>query len=502
MRHLVVLSIMCMASVVGAGQALATALDDYVAAQDPAYGYSLVNTISGPGYKAYVLNMTSQSWRSAQEVNRTVWCHWLTILVPDVVTSSRALLWINGGNNTDAAPTWPDAALVGIAAAARTVVADLRMVPNQPLVFTGDGRQRHEDAIIAYTLDKYLTSGDPNWPVLLPMVKSAVRAMDTVQAYLRSASRKPVEIKDFVVSGGSKRGWTTWLCAAVDPRVVAIAPMVIDVLNMGPQMRHHFSAYGFYSQAIQDYVDLHIFERFDTPEGRQLQTFVDPYAYRERYLIPKLLINSTGDQFFLPDSAQFYVHALPDPTYLRYCPNTDHGLASPDAAQALLTFYQSVLSGLPRPQFSWTVDANDQIVVRTVTRPLKVRLWQATNPHARDFRIETIGKAWTNSEIVAREPNLYVARVPVPVTGWTAFFAELTFDSGYTYTTEIHVVPDCLPYAYKLGLDADQDVDMADVAVLADLWLTEGPAGDITPLCGDHWVDFQDFAALVSGMTH
>jgi hypothetical protein len=165
-----------------------------------------------------------------------------------------------------------------------------------------------------------------------------------------------------------------------------------------------------------------------------------------------------------------------------------------------------VLSGLPRPQFSWTVDANDQIVVRTVTRPQKVRLWQATNPYARDFRLETIGKAWTSSEIVAREPNLYVACVPTPVTGWTAFFAELTFSSGstvpYAYTTEIHVVPRCLPYAYKLGLDEDQDIDMADVAVLADHWLTEGPTGDIAPLCGDGWVDFQDYATLASEMKH
>ncbi|MBP8302945.1 MAG: PhoPQ-activated pathogenicity-related family protein [Phycisphaerae bacterium] len=505
MRHLVTAAILCVGLLLQEGRAARTALDDYVAASDPAYGYSLVNTISGPGYKAHVLNMTSQSWRSPQEVNRTVWRHWLTILVPDGVSSSRALLWINGGNNTDTAPTRLDSTLLSMAAGARTVVADLRMVPNQLLVFPGDGRQRYEDAIIAYTFDRYMATGDPNWPVLLPMVKSAVRAMDTVQAYLRTGLRSPIEITEFVVSGGSKRGWTTWLCAAVDPRVIAISPLVIDVLNMGPQMRHHFSAYGFYSKAIQDYVDLQVFERLDTPEGRALQALVDPYAYRDRYTLPKLLIHSTGDQFFLPDSAQFYVHDLPGPTYLRYCPNTDHRLMGLDAPQALLTFYQSVLTGLPRPEFSWTVDANDQIVIRTVTRPQRVRLWQAGNPDARDFRLETLGGVWTCSDLGAMESNLYVARVPTPAMGWTAFFAELTFDSGpalpATYTTEIHVVPRCLPYAYKLGLDGDWDVDMADVAVLASHWLTEGPSGDIAPLCGDGWVDFQDFAQLASERT-
>lgn len=503
MRRFVVLSVACLGVWVGTGQTWAIALDDYVAAPDPAYGYSVVSSVSGPGYRAVVLNMTSQSWRSAQEVDRMVWRHWLTILIPDVVSSSRALLWINGGNNTDGPPASPDATLLGIATATRTVVADLRMVPNQPLVFAADGRQRYEDAIIAYTLDRYMATGDANWPVLLPMVKSAVRAMDTVQAYLRSISRRPVEVKEFVVSGASKRGWTTWLCAAVDPRVIAAAPLVIDVLNMGPQMRHHLSAYGFYSEAIHDYEELQIFERFDTLRGRQLQMIVDPYAYRDRYALPKCLVNSSGDQFFLPDSAQFYIHDLPGPTYLRYCPNTDHTLGSPDAAQAVLAFYQSVLTGLPRPQFSWTVDPNDQLVVRTVTRPSKVRLWQATNPLARDFRLETIGKAWTSSDLASQEPNVYAARVPKPATGWTAFFVELTFGSSSascTFTTEIHVVPGCLPYAYKLGLDDDQDIDMADVAILAAHWLTAGPVGDIAPRCGDGWVDFQDYATLVSEM--
>ena len=501
MGRLVVLSILCVGNLVGAEAASATALDDYVAAPDPAYGYSVVSTVTGPGYRAYVLSMTSQSWRTAGEVNRTTWRHWLTILVPDVVSSPRALLWIDGGNNTDGVPVLPDPMLVQMAAASRTVVADLRMVPNQPLVFAGDGRERYEDAIIAYTLDKALTTGDPNWPVLLPMVKSAVRAMDTIQAHLRSIPRSPVQVKEFVVSGASKRGWTTWLCAAVDPRVIAIAPLVIDVLNMGPQMRHHFSAYGFYSEAIHDYEELRVFERFDTPAGQQLLTFVDPYAYRDRYVIPKCLINSSGDQFFLPDSAQFYVHDLPDPTYIRYCPNTDHGLDSADAAQCLLSFYQSVLKGLPRPQFSWIVDPNDRIIVRTVTRALRARLWQATNRHARDFRLQTVGKAWTCSDLAGRDPNTYVAGVPAPTTGWTAFFVELTFDSGsaipYTFSTEVHVTPECLPYAYKLGLDEDADVDMADVAVLAAHWLTEGPAGDIAPLCGDNLVDFHDFATLL-----
>ncbi|MHC4495501.1 MAG: PhoPQ-activated protein PqaA family protein, partial [Planctomycetota bacterium] len=245
--------------------AVGTPLDDYVAAPDSSYRYSVVKTVEGTGFTAYILELTSQSWRSADEVDRPLWKHWLTIVKPINAAGDKALLWINGGDNRGKAPDSADKMIVGVALGAGAVVADLRMVPNQPLVFPDGGRPRSEDGIIAYSFNKALTTGDKTWPLLLPMVKSAVRAMDTIQKHLASLDSGAMDIKEFVVSGGSKRGWTTWLTAAVDKRVVAIAPAVIDVLNMDEQMRHHFSAYGFHSDAIADYGEMNIFSRLDTP---------------------------------------------------------------------------------------------------------------------------------------------------------------------------------------------------------------------------------------------
>ncbi len=57
-----------------------TALDRYVYKPDSNYGYKLVNTSKGEGYTAYVLELTSQQWRTAEEVDRPIWKHWLTII--------------------------------------------------------------------------------------------------------------------------------------------------------------------------------------------------------------------------------------------------------------------------------------------------------------------------------------------------------------------------------------------------------------------------------------
>ena len=435
--------------------AAATPLDDYVAKPDPSYTYSVAQTIDHPLGKVYVLDMKSQTWRSEKEVNRTLWQHWLTIIVPNDVVSDTALLWINGGSNRSTTPPSPDGMIAQIAVQSKTVVADLRMVPNQPLVFTDDpGNDRYEDAIIAYTFDKFLKTQDPTWPLLLPMAKSAVRAMDTVQSHIAKATDGKVKINSFVISGGSKRGWTTWLTAAVDKRVRAIAPIVIDVLNMGPQMQHHYAAYGFYSKAIGDYEQMKVLNRLDSRGGSDIRNFVDPYEYRDRYTMPKFLINSAGDQFFLPDAAQFYFKDLPASKYLLYCPNTDHGLDGSEADKALLAWYTAILAGRDLPEFSWKIPAEGRVVVTAQTRPKQVTLWTATNPNARDFRLETIGKAWKSSPLASARNGVYDAEVAAPEKGWTAYFVELTFDSGmpvpYRFSTEVRVVPDTLPHADKL----------------------------------------------------
>lgn len=490
-------------------RAQATALDDYVAESDPSYTYSIVNTITGLGYRAYIVDLTSQTWRSPGEVDRVVWKHWLTIVVPTFGTRTQGMLIIDGGDNGEPAPTVPEDLAVNAALFTQSVVAYLGQVPNQPLTFAGETLPRSEDAIIAYSFDRYLATGDDRWPVLLPMVKSAVRAMDAVQAIVASVTGGARQVDSFVVGGGSKRGWTTWLTGAVDPRVTAIAPLVIDVLNLDVQMDHHYAAYGFFSSAIQDYADLGVFDAMYTPEGQDLLTIVDPYEYRDRFAaLPVYAINSTGDQFFLPDSARFYFRDLPGEKYLCYMPNTDHGLDPEQTGYNLLALYTALLNGTPRPQFDWTVEADESIIVQCVSTPSEVRLWRATAPAGRDFRLETLGPAWTDTLLTDQGGGIYVAQVPEPPAGWTAFFVELTFPSGglfpYQFTTEVRVLPTWLPYA--------PDIDRNGLVNQQDMALFEacGTGPNLGPLAGrcivadldvDEDVDQTDFGGMQRCLT-
>ncbi|MGH9672032.1 MAG: PhoPQ-activated pathogenicity-related family protein [Bryobacteraceae bacterium] len=429
-----------------------TALDRYVARKEAVYGWKQVDTITGstPGH---VLELTSQAWRTEKDVDRPVWKHWLTIVKPKQVRSRTAMLFIGGGSNLNPPPKAIPARAGRVAEETGTIVADLGMVPNQPLRFTDSPEKaRSEDDLIAYTRVRHFTTRDDEWLVRLAMVKSAVRAMDAVQEFLASEAGGRIPIDRFVVAGGSKRGWTAWLTGAVDPRVSAIVPLVIDALNSEAITRHHFEVYGFFSPALKDYVNHGLFpHRIGTPEYRAVLDIEDPFQYRRRprLRIPKYLINAAGDEFFLPDNARFYYRDLPEEKHLRYVPNAKHNLAGSNAVDGMIAFYRTILDGRPRPRFEWKKQSDDSLIVTARDKPAEVKLWQATNPEARDFRLDIIGPAYAASPLAETKPGVYVARVPAPPKGYTAFFAELTFPGGLIFTTEVSVTPDKTAFRFQ-----------------------------------------------------
>ena len=428
-----------------------TALDRYVAAADPSFSWKVLRELEVEGAKATMLEMTSQKWLTEKEVERPLWTHWVTVVRPPQITSDIGFLFVTGGRLDRQPPARPAPWMIDLARETGTVVTELRLVPNQPIVFMDDParKPRIEDDFIAYTWDKFLRTGDEKWPARLPMTKSVVRAMDAVTQFAASTEGGSSKVARFVVAGGSKRGWTTWTTAVVDSRVVAIVPLVIDMLNIEPSFVHHWRAYGAWSEAVDDYVEHRIMDWMGTPEFRALMKIEEPYEYRDRLTLPKFIVNASGDEFFLPDSSQFYFDDLKGEKQLRYVPNTGHSLDKTDAIESVHAFYASLVRGGRRPEVKWSFEREGSIKVVTKEIPEMVRVWQATNPKERNFRHDK-GASYTSTALQPSGPNTWIARVGKPPAGWTAFFVELTFASGGKYplkvTSGVRVVPDTLPY--------------------------------------------------------
>jgi len=129
-----------------------TALDRYIAQNDDVYAWKLIGKSKAPAHTSYVLELTSQTWRSAKDVDKPVWKHWLTITKPDRLIHNKAVLYIGAGSNTDPAPTASSERSIQIATETNAIVVDLGMVPNQPLRFTDSPETpRSEDDLIAYS---------------------------------------------------------------------------------------------------------------------------------------------------------------------------------------------------------------------------------------------------------------------------------------------------------------------------------------------------------------
>ncbi|MCA9260763.1 MAG: PhoPQ-activated pathogenicity-related family protein [Planctomycetales bacterium] len=406
-----------------------TELDRYVAKPDDSFRWKLVSRRDNEQGTALLLDLTSQTWRTSEEVDRTQWKHWVWIVVPKGADSKTALMLIGGGSNSTEPPHEPPALAVQLATTTQSIVAEVSNIPNQPLELFHDGHDRREDDLLARTWRAAIEEHDLGWPAQLPMTKAAVRAMDAVQQATAVEDDVPA-VERFVVAGASKRGWTTWLVGAVDDRVDAIAPVVIDVLNVRKSLRHHHDAYGFWAPAIGDYQREGLLDKLDDPGIKGLLDIVDPYVYRERLTMPKCIINASGDQFFPPDSSQFYFDQLPGEKLLSYVPNAGHGLEGSHAIETLAAFHASVVRGLARPRVSWTENAAGELHVTCQPAPERAKLWRAANPSARDFRFDQIGAAFIAQEIEADDAGRYRVEATPPSQGFTASFAEFEFDIG------------------------------------------------------------------------
>jgi len=416
-------------------------LQAYLDNGDETFSWSVKKEHETNGITLYDLLLISQEWKSG------IWSHQLRVVVPEKKAKTNVgLLFITGGSNITGQPNWKGLdqdelkLLSHIAKACGTAIAILNQVPNQPLY--GD---RTEDDLISYSFVKYLESKDASWPLLFPMTKSAIRAMDALEAF--SKEHLNWDLNQFVVSCGSKRGWTTWLTGAHDQRVVGIAPMVIDVLNMKEQMKYQIKHWGKYSDQIKDYETkkhqgTNLLDMLQHEEGDKLADMVDPYAFLEKLTMPKLIFIGSNDPYWPVDAIKHYYHDLKGESYIHYVPNAGHGLGDgKQAIRALTSFLGYFVKNEKHPSLKWSTTSNDNTLVITATAGdgfQNGHLWVASSID-RDFR---------NNEFIRFETQLdgnnIKAEIPYPAEGFLAAYVDAEYkgliDGTYTKSTQMFLL--------------------------------------------------------------
>ena len=388
-------------------------LFSYVAKPDDAFKWELRETQEKPNGRIYDLHMTSQVWQGI------TWEHQIQVYEPQSLKYPKLLpLMITGGGAgaDDQNLGLTIANLVG----AR--IAVLYHVPNQPL-FDGLG----EDALISYTWMRYMETGDEDWIVNFAMTKATIRAMDCLEALAKEQWN--TELDGFLPFGASKRGWTTYLTGIVAPeRCVGIAPMVFDILNMPIQIEHQKDFWGDYSPMIDDYTEKGIQNLLTTPRGFRLSWMVDPYNFRDRLLMPKLVILGSNDPYWPTDAVNGYFPGLAAPKLLLIAPNSGHGLDDMLRVAGSLGAFFTLLAEKqppPSPLWQWVETAEGlKLTVTSDTKPAETRLWVATNS-IRDFR----PAKWEEQPLPA-EGEAFVASIPRPEGQYLAAYGELVYLIG------------------------------------------------------------------------
>ena len=404
------------------------ALKSYLSNGDSNYTWELKDSANIGSAKAYQVVLTSQKWRGI------MWRHQLTIIVPSSVQYDGALLFITGGSNKDEQPNWSKEdklwpILNAIASKNKAVVALIKQVPNQPLY---DGKT--EDELITHTLNEFRKDKDYTWPLLFPMVKSAVRGMDAVQEFV--AKKTKHSVSNFVLAGASKRGWTTWLSSAIDDkRVKAIGPMVIDMLNMPKTLSYQFETYGEYSDQIEDYVKIGIPQSTSSPDGKAITAMIDPYSYKEKLTVPKMIFVGTNDPYWTADAIKHYFDQIPGKNLIHYVPNAGHDLAGgKQALEGLSAFFGLTLQNKEYPVSTWAVNKTTEgfeLAVQANPNDLvEAAIW-ATTSADRDFR----NNLWLTRR-VKYEGSTVKYTIPFVKKGYQAFYMDLKYKdpNGGTYT--------------------------------------------------------------------
>lgn len=412
--------------------------------------YMITDITEIPQIEVRHYELFSQNWSPDDMVKPVQWRHNVNIYIPDLAKKERALVVINNGINyangmhTLSTPTdFSEGTLASIARNTKTIVISVSNIPNQYLTYRNDEKELKEDDSVARSWALFMQSPEQRklLPLHIPMVASVSQALRLAKKELTQWN-----IKKFIVTGISKRGWTTWLAAIANPDVEGIIPFGIDILNTDTALKHIYHSYGgnwpitfypYYQEAID--------KKIKSPQFHQLLKIIDPLQYvnslyKSRLAIPKYIVNASGDDFFVPDNTRFYYDNLPGRKSLRVVPNMDHYTIPQIAESAIVPFLRRYQNQQELPYISSSAYKNI-LTLHLSEKPVKIIRWTAINPVARDFRY-ACGIRYIPHVIDIPSDNLVNIILNTPAAGWEATYIEATFNDGYVATTQVYITPD------------------------------------------------------------
>lgn len=298
----------------------------------------------------------------------------------------------------------------------KCAVAVLFNIPNQPIW------ELTEDDLIAHTFVEAIDSDDETWPLLFPMVQSVIGTLDVLEKLLGHPFRT-------LVTGASKRGWTSWLAGASgDPRIVAIMPRVIEMLNVPDQLAGQLQEWGHYSPMLEPYTSRGLMERVKTEQGRRLALEVDPFTHRELISVPTYIVAGSNDPYWTVDAARHYLSSLNHEAHLLVIPNEGHNMGDRSSElHGSLEFAGKLMRNEPRQHLDWNVQGNK---VTLSASEGHVDWYVASGPDAHFEEAFWTKIADHGSEITCG-----------PGSNWSAVLGQVTWEDGFTATTRVFLSP-------------------------------------------------------------
>jgi PhoPQ-activated pathogenicity-related protein len=211
--------------------------------------------------------------------------------------------------------------------------------------------------------------------------------------------------------------------------------MVINVLNMQTQASYQMTNWGFYSEQIADYYSRNLLADQIDPNAPaaerelhgRLWRMIDPYFYRERVTIPKLLVHGTNDRYWNLYATQFYWNDLVGPKFILTLPNVGHDLGKEreKALRTIAAYAKLVSDGEELPAMTWENSATADGYTLAVTSDIpahRAKLWVAYN-EGRDFR----EAQWSSTDLPPLKSGWgnFFATVKKPETGYVGYYIEL-----------------------------------------------------------------------------